>query len=135
VLSAHFIPFRSPSVASLHEPAKSREFAHSLWSQILGAWIPRILITIDRTTYSAITDILDAQPGSRVIDRETFPTGWGSYEADVKRFEGLQGRGTVTLVRLPHLSRFTLFGSPARQPALDSLLDYVTAPSSGAFGS
>jgi hypothetical protein len=34
--------------------------------------------------------------------------------------------GAVTIVRLPHLSRFQLFGNPARAPQLDALLDYLS---------
>jgi hypothetical protein len=128
VLSAHFVPFRSPNIKALHESEQSMDFARTLWGQILGAWMPRILITIDRKSYEALDDLLRAHANLRAVSSRRLPTGWGEYQADVLRFEDLDDRGPVTLVRLPHLSRFTLFHSAARKPFLDALLDYVTDP-------
>jgi hypothetical protein len=61
-----------------------------------------------------------------VTDRRRFRTGWGAYEADAIRLTGLRDDGAVTIVRLPHLSRFQLFGNPARAPQLDALLNYLS---------
>jgi hypothetical protein len=126
VMSAYFIPFRSPSIAVLPFRKESLKFARSLWGRIFASWLPRMVITIDNQSFEAIVGIFSTRPNFRVTDRRRFPTGWGAYEADAIRLTGLRDDGAVTIVRLPHLSRFQLFGNPARAPQLDALLDYLS---------
>jgi hypothetical protein len=85
-----------------------------------------LIITIDNKSFEAISGIVSSRPNVRATDRRRFPTGWGAYHADAIRLSGLRDDGTVTIVRLPHLSRFQLFGNPARAPQLGALLDYVS---------
>jgi hypothetical protein len=126
VMSAYFIPFRSPSIAALPFRKESLQFARSLWARIFASWLPRLVITIDNQSFEAIVGIVSGRPNCTVTDRRRFPTGWGAYEADAIRLTGLRDDGAVTMVRLPHLSRFQLFGNPARAPQLDALLDYLS---------
>jgi hypothetical protein len=126
VMSAYFIPFRSPSIAALPFRKESLRFARSLWGGIFASWLPRLVITIDNQSFEAIVGIFSTRPHLRVTDRRRFPTGWGAYEADAIRLSGLGDDGAVTIVRLPHLSRFQLFGNPARAPQLGALLDYLS---------
>ncbi len=126
VMSAYFVPFRSPSIAALPFRRESLKFAHDLWEGIFASWLPRLIITIDNQSFEGIVGIVSTRPTFRATDRRRFPTGWGAYEADAIRLSGLHDYGTVTIVRLPHLSRFQLFGNPARGPQLSALLDYVS---------
>jgi hypothetical protein len=64
-LSAHFVPFRSPSIASLHRREESFEFASDLWRGIFDHLDPRLLITIDRRTTDALERIF-------TVTREVF---------------------------------------------------------------
>jgi hypothetical protein len=125
VMSAYFIPFRSPSIAALPFRKESLHFAIGLWEGIFESWLPRLILTIDNESFGEITNILSARPGALRIDARRFPTGWGNYEADVVRLSGVREDVPVTIARLPHLSRFQLFGNPARAPQLDAFLEYL----------
>jgi hypothetical protein len=54
VMSAYFIPFRSPSIAALPRRKESLAFAIRLWSAILELWMPRCILTIDTVTFGAL---------------------------------------------------------------------------------
>ena len=47
VLIAHFVPFRSPSLDTLHRRRESITFARQFWADILAEWIPRTILTIE----------------------------------------------------------------------------------------
>jgi hypothetical protein len=125
VLSAYFIPFRSPSIAALPCRKESLTFAVGLWEGIFASWSPRLILTIDNESFREIVNILSARPSARRIDARRFPTGWGDYQADVVRLSGVREVGPVTIARLPHLSRFQLFGNPARATQLEAFLGYL----------
>ena len=121
VLSAQYVPFRSPSFAALPRRRESLAFANGLWRGILAHWQPRLLITIDTETYSSLQATLLGH-SAQIIDRQHLPTGWGDYQAEVIRLSRPDGAPPITLARLPHLSRFALFGRPASRPHMDVFL-------------
>jgi hypothetical protein len=135
VLTAHFIPFRSPSFATLANPQASLAFARSLWSRILQTWCPRLILTIDRETYSNLQQILIRNLKGTLTECREFSTGWGQYKADGSRIMGLRGDGPVLLVRLPHLSRFALFAEPGyseqRKAHLAPLFEWIAGQDGG----
>lgn len=108
-LIGYFVPFRSRSVSDL--PCKEKSFAlgKSLWSRILMSTRPRLVVCIDRYTYRELMHILPSSLDVRLCSSQKMATGWGGYSADLHRFNGPVVR--VCLLRLPHLSRFTLFTS------------------------
>jgi len=122
VLSAQFVPFRSPSFAALPRRKESIAFAKNLWGEILTHWQPRLLITIDTETFANLQTTLLAQPGTRTTGHESFPTGWGDYQAETVRIARPANAPAVTLARLPHLSRFALFGRAASRAHMDRFL-------------
>jgi hypothetical protein len=126
VMSAHFVPFRSPDFKSLPLQKESLQFAVDLWKGIFASWTPKLILTIDNKSFDEISRILESQTHAPRIDTRRFPTGWGSYEAEVLRLSGVREDGPVTIARLPHLSRFQLFGNPARASKLDAFLDHAT---------
>ncbi|MGE3594154.1 MAG: hypothetical protein AB7N70_01295 [Dehalococcoidia bacterium] len=75
VLSAHFIPFRSPSFDALHNRQASIKFGRDLWTRILNQWRPRLILTIDRESCSVLHGILMANAGTRVTSTQQFQTG------------------------------------------------------------
>lgn len=131
VLSGHFIPFRSPSLAALGNRSASIDFGRQLWGRVLAEWRPRLILTIDREAFSNLGDIVGTVGGRRVEQR-SFPTGWGQYSCEAVRYSGFGERGLTTLARLPHLSRFTLFSEPGyserRRAPLAEFFAWVTAP-------
>lgn len=124
VLAAHFVPFRSRSLQALHRRSESIAFARQFWDELLAEWVPRTILTIDRVTFKNLHGIISNRL-AEVVDHRRFPTGWGRYTAEAFRFRMSEHGETVTLARLPHLSRFLLMSNEAcRQPVQD-FLDYV----------
>jgi hypothetical protein len=125
VMSAYFIPFRSPSLDALPHRKESLRFAISLWEGVFSSWLPRLILTIDNDSFREIVNIFSGRPNAHTIDARRFPTGWGDYQADVLRLSGVRDDGSVAIARLPHLSRFQLFGNPTRVIQLDAFLEYI----------
>ncbi len=124
VLTAYFVPFRSPNLAALHRRRETIAYARQLWSEILASWTPKTIMTIDRETFQNLRGIMSARP---VIEHRRFPTGWGHYTAEALRFGVAERRGAVTLARLPHLSRFHLMSNETYRRPVHEFLDYVYA--------
>jgi len=116
-LGGYFVPFRSPSLAALRSRAASLDFAESLWSQILHEFSPNLIITIDHETTTRLRRVL-RRCGMPLEDERKYPTGWGDVTA------GLAAPEThgPAILRLPHLSRFRVFGRPASQEYVDVLV-------------
>lgn len=119
-LIGYFIPFRSPSIADLPNREASIAFGRSLWTKILTRVEPKLIICIDRKSASQIHTLFRCAIGKRLSSKTSFDTGWGHYKADVSRFEGGQ-----TLLRLPHLSRFSLFASEKCESNLRDILSFA----------
>lgn len=130
VLTAHLVPFRSPSLEALHNKDDSLQFAKELWTQVLCNWRPKLIITIDQMAYRMICGIIAAL-GGKLAGHEHFETGWGAYTADATRFNDFAVRGATTVARLPHLSRFALFSEPGytsiRRDALKPFFACISA--------
>lgn len=108
-LMAYFIPFRSPSMQSLKNPAATKRFAEALWSNILPELSPDLIITLGWDTFRPIARILRTAPGLSFHSGDEFSTGWGDVRAGI-HFYTRNGSKPVALARLPHLSRFSIFG-------------------------
>jgi len=138
VLTAHLVPFRSPSLETLHNKDESLKFAKELWTGILREWRPRLIITIDQLAYRMISSIITLL-GGKVSEFEQFQTGWGSYRAEASRYQGFTVDAATTVARLPHLSRFTLFTEPgyssSRRAALNPFFDWIAADLGGRHAS
>jgi hypothetical protein len=74
---------------------------------------------------SWVTAILAAPPRARLTEARLFPTGWGEFNAETKVLSGVRKDGPATLARLPHLSRFQLFGDPSRASQLEAFVGYL----------
>lgn len=106
-LSAHFIPFRSPTLKALVNRPQSIAFASGLWARILPALEPRVIITMDQTSTPVLSRILSSYLGVAPAT-SSFQIGWGNYEASLLRFNAVGGSRVI--LRFPHLSRFAIFG-------------------------
>lgn len=119
-LLAYYIPFRSPDLGSLHRETESRNFAYKLWSTLLDAIDPKIIICIDNQgTFPAIERILYNKDQLRPVHTK-LPVGWGNITAEMNFYELPEKKRC--LIRFPHLSRFKIFGRPASQPYIDQML-------------
>ena len=127
VLTAHFVPFRSPSLEELHRRAESIAWARGFWSHILAAWTPGTIMTIDRVTFQNLYVIISRGP-LELVEELSFPTGWGGCKAQAVRFRVPGHKENLTLARLPHLSRFRLMSKEACRQPVQEFLNYVYAP-------
>ena len=119
-LVAYYIPFRSPRLALLPCKKESLDFARSLWTPLFDRLCPRLIITIDPNAYRYFGELLDRSIPEPHPQRNAYPTGWGTYTADVTQYG--EGQHTTTLVRLPHLSTFQLFARDECKPFVDAIL-------------
>ncbi|WP_298196720.1 uracil-DNA glycosylase family protein [Novosphingobium sp.] len=108
VLAGNLVPFRSPTWRDLVAPAQSLEFGRRLWSDFLAAARPRLVVTMGSIVGAEIASLLGVKLAAA-------PTGWGNVAAQ-------RGQaGSVTLIALPHLSRFRLFDRAASHTHLQKL--------------
>lgn len=124
-LMGHFIPFRSPSFDLLDNKAESLAFGEQLWAGVFEHIAPQIVITMDAHTFKRVRSIIKNRRPSDPERHVQLPTGWGNYMADVVHFGDPGSR--VTLARLPHLSRFTIFTSAKCKAAVPRLMDEIAS--------
>ena len=119
-LMAYYIPFRSPSVSVLPRKAESRIFAKSLWSDILQTCKPKLIITMDKYSFTDISSIIEKSYCLYPSRKYKSEVGWGNISAEllVSGTEDSQ----VSVLRFPHLSRFKIFGRPESKPYTDRLI-------------
>jgi hypothetical protein len=116
-LAGYFVPFRSRSWQTLEDKRQSIVFSRKLWTDIFQQIEPELVLCIDQRTTKEIRRILEARNHVRA-EAHSLPTGWGQINAEVTRV------GPTTLLRLPHLSRFRLFG---RERSAEPLRNIVRA--------
>ena len=122
-LTGHFIPFRSPSFDLLSNKTESLEFGEQLWARIFEHIAPQIIITMDTHSFKRVRGIIKHRRPGEPERHMQLPTGWGNYMADIVHY-GEPGH-RVTLARLPHLSRFTIFTSAKCRAAVPRLMDEI----------
>lgn len=117
-LSGYFIPFRSPSLNGLKHKKEAFDFGEKIWLKILETIQPRLFLCIERETAKRLRKTIKIAydlPETRLCK---LPIGWGNYTADIFEFGD---NAEVKLLRLPHLSRFTLFTSEKCKKEVDNI--------------
>ncbi|MDF2456661.1 MAG: hypothetical protein K0R51_2654 [Cytophagaceae bacterium] len=118
-LMGYFIPFRSPDIKRLIAPEASRKFAVELWSSLLITANLSLVICIDHQTFRDVKSIYLGY-GFKLQDEQVYETGWGKIKAEsVKASKDTQ---VLVIVRLPHLSRFKIFGRPGKEKFMDTMI-------------
>lgn len=121
-LAAYFVPFRSPTFNALSHPQEALAFASRLWSGLFDEIDPDLIITIDQRTTQRLAHILSKKLGT-LPTRQPFPIGWGTYRAELLVFNSSGMRRAI--LRLPHLSRFRIFGRPQSEPYVEPIIQAV----------
>lgn len=121
-LSAQFIPFRAPSLSALPERERAQEFSRDLWRRVFSVVRPEVLLTIDQTTFGAVSSIFEEITGKRPAVK-ALSVGWGSCVARVQHFSG-----GPSICAFPHLSRFRIFGRSASRDPIQRILDELLQP-------
>lgn len=121
--AANDIPFRSPSQAELPNRRAARVYANSLWAEILAMLRPRVIITISPEPFRGVRNTLIKEG---FHDKGTVaggPAGWGNVRWQDRRLT--HGDHETYLVRLPHLSRYAIFGNPRYEPATSLIVTQI----------
>ncbi|WP_127902574.1 hypothetical protein [Solirhodobacter olei] len=102
VLAGNLVPFRSPTWKSLVGRDDALAFGSNLWTEILAAARPSLVISMGNETTFALARLLDVKHPAR---REV---GWGRVTAT----RGVSADAATMLIGLPHLSRFRIITRP-----------------------
>jgi len=121
-LSTNLCPFRSPDEARLANRAASLQFSEALWRDIFAQVNPKAVICLGGTVETALGRVLTGA-GAELTSRQERPVGWGEVTYSLTRYQ--HGDRTTLLVRLPHLSRFGIFGRPASRAATGHITSAV----------
>jgi hypothetical protein len=124
-LIGYYIPFRSPRLASLHKKEESLAFGQWLWSELLQQVTPKLIITIDKNTYTGVGNILSKVLRVPASPSGPLPTGWGKVTANIDTYHSASC--VTKLVRLPHLSTFQLFTSTKCESHVDAIITRACA--------
>lgn len=120
-LISHFIPFRSPRFEQLARQDESIEFGHALWKKILPVVHPQLIICLGRDVQEQIRSLIQSELSGKLVKSDTFPTGWGNYNAELDIFKNSEGN--IRLLYLPHLSTWTLFTSDKCVENMPGIID------------
>ncbi len=117
-LSGYFIPFRSPNRNDLKHKKEAFDFGEKIWLKILETVQPELFICIEKETAKRLKKIIETTYDLPESKSYKLQTGWGNYTADIFEFGS---NAEVKLLRLPHLSRFTLFTSKKCEKEVDNI--------------
>lgn len=117
-LSAYFIPFRSRSLKCLKHKKEAFDFGEKIWRNILETVQPELFVCIDKKTAIRLRKIIANAYNLHETPLPPFETGWGKITADIIEFGD---KAQIKLLRLPHLSRFTLFTREASEEKIESI--------------
>lgn len=103
--AAQFIPFRSPDRRSLARGSEAARFGRELWTWVMETSPARLFLCLGHEVTEHLVDISNAKERSGPPLR----TGWGN--TTIGCFDTSEnGARWRTIVRLPHLSRYRIFG-------------------------
>jgi hypothetical protein len=128
-LAANFCPFRSPSLATLPNRKESLAFSRRLWDRIVARVRPAAIICLGDLPAREVATALRSGGYGVHAGLERGEVGWGSATYELA-FYGSPETRTV-LARLPHLSRYTIFGRPESRPAAARVTSVVAAAIAG----
>jgi hypothetical protein len=118
-LALNFCPFRSPTWQALASPRESVAFSQAMWAAVLDICTPRAVVCLGAAPMRYLDPVLLATGATRGSLRR-YDVGWGSVTYAVAEYA--TPRGPLTMVALPHLSRFRIFGRSQSRPATDAIV-------------
>lgn len=122
-LTSNFCPFRSPSWPPEHKE-ESMAFSYRLWSRIFDNICPSVLICMSRDlSFKYFGRLLLAKGLVETERTQELPVEWGNYTYSQATYK--LGDREVLMIRLPHLSRFKIFGRAKSQRAVEQLTDTI----------
>jgi hypothetical protein len=124
-LALNFCPFRSSGWPPLVSPKESIEFSGRMWARVLETGEPSVIVCLGSDPMRYLDPVLRAHRASPTGPAEKHPVGWGNVKYAVGRYTTTACE--VTMLGLPHLSRFRIFGRPESQHATTEIVDTISA--------
>ncbi|MDA2930995.1 hypothetical protein MYX84_13800 [Acidobacteria bacterium AH-259-O06] len=122
-LTSNFCPFRSANWNALTKKDDALAFSRELWAEILGKVTPSVMLCNGKGSLLHFKSLL-GELGWKVTETTEIPTGWGDYSYYIVRFKC--SSSLLTLVGLPHLSRFKTMSSSKCSQQTAQLLRFVS---------
>lgn len=127
--TANVCPFRSPSAQELNRlvPGWS-SFCQRLWKPIFATYCPHAMVCLGDDSRKQMAELCSAA-GFRLAASKKHPTGWGSisWSSEVHQ----RHDRSVTIVRVPHLSRFQIFTSEKCQEQSSAIPELIASVVAG----
>lgn len=127
-LAGNFCPFRSPDWKSLTRPAESAAFSRALWADVFDVADPRVIVCFGDVGQH-LAAIMQQRGARLTAAAQTRSAGWGNVTYSTARYATT--RGETLIVRLPHLSRFGIFGRPQSQHAVHDVATAIAEATGG----
>lgn len=127
-LAANYCPFRSKTWASLKNKNMSLDVCSSLWTDLFKDTQITTIVCMSSLVYGQMTSIVTNNGGREVVSKAEY-VGWGKVKYHYKRFK-LEDRD-VSIICLPHLSRFKIFSSQGCEPQVNEIMTIVAESFAG----
>jgi hypothetical protein len=124
-LALNFCPFRSQGWPPLVSPDGSIEFSRRMWARVFDVVEPSVIVCLGNDPMRYLDLVLRARGAVPTGPAKKRPVGWGNVTYAVAHYT--KSPGEVTMVGLPHLSRFRIFGRPESQHATTDIVETISA--------
>lgn len=125
-LALNFCPFRSQRWNRLDRQSKKELIAFSqvMWARVLEIVEPSVIVCLGNDPMKYLDPVVQARATAwtGLVER---PVGWGDVKWGVRCYA--TSSGEVTMVRIPHLSIFKIFGRPESEPGTSEIADTISA--------
>lgn len=122
-LMGYFIPYRSPEIKELKDKTIITNKSIELWKEIINEVELSLIICIGNDTHSNINKVLrELEYG--ISETKKLETGWGNVTASVEKYK--KETKNLTLLRLPHLSRFKIFNRTGYEEHINKIIKEAT---------
>ena len=108
IFAAYFVPFRSRSWSALPEAEAAEAFSLKIWKELLPHCSARLWIAMGQPVARMLKQLLQTD---QLVSE---PSGWGNVKLRIyKRTDS-----DLTLICIPHLSRYRLFSGKKSGPVV-----------------
>ncbi len=123
-LTTSFCPFRSPDWQRLAARQESVEASRELWDELLTHVWPSVFVCLGELAATEIGAALQ-RGGALRSGTSAVSVNWGKATCAATLYRS--DRGDVLVVRLPSLTRFSIFGRAASEDVVDVLIEDIAA--------
>lgn len=125
-LAMNFCPFRSQRWDQLDRQTKNEliAFSRGMWARVLEIVEPRVIVCLGKEPMRYLGRVLEARGARPAGPEQRTSAGWGNCTYGIRCYTTSYGQ--VTMVRIPHLSTYTIFGRPESEPATTDIVSTIS---------